>query len=112
MASTESEQAASPGTILDLLKGNKTRYDPNVIKAIIYTLSVFPLGTFVLLSNGARGVVVGTNPKNPRFPRVRVLGGPDGTRLSNQPVLQTADSEGGVVIGRALSPDEVSELRR
>ena len=38
-------------TILDLAQKNRKQYDEKILKALVYTLSVYPVGTAVLLSN-------------------------------------------------------------
>ena len=62
--------------IRELLQKDRKQYDDRVLKALVYTLSFFPIGTNVLLSNGGKGVVVRTDPARPRCPVVRVLTDP------------------------------------
>ena len=56
--------------ILELLKNEEKKYDENVIRALVYSLSIYPPGLHVLLSNGKKGQVVDVNPENPRYPVV------------------------------------------
>jgi HD-GYP domain-containing protein (c-di-GMP phosphodiesterase class II) len=53
--------------IMDLLKDIGKRYDDRILRSLVFTLSIFPPGTFIALSNGAQGVVVKTNPENPKY---------------------------------------------
>jgi HD-GYP domain-containing protein (c-di-GMP phosphodiesterase class II) len=89
--------------IVDLLKNEGKAYDDSVIRALVYSLSVYPIGLYVLLSSGQKGQVVDVNPEFPRYPIVRILGepGPDG----RDPVVQT--SAEGVRIERPLGPEEL-----
>jgi len=66
--------------MLELLKNEGKRYDDTVVKALVLSLSIYPIGLYVLLSNGKKGQVVDVNPENPRFPVVQVFGEftPDG----------------------------------
>jgi HD-GYP domain-containing protein (c-di-GMP phosphodiesterase class II) len=66
--------------ITDLLRNEGKRYDDNIIRALVFSLSIYPIGQFVLLSNGAKAQVVDVNPDDPRFPIVQVLDekNPDG----------------------------------
>jgi HD-GYP domain-containing protein (c-di-GMP phosphodiesterase class II) len=95
--------------IRELLQKDRKRYDDRVLKALVYTLSFFPIGTNVLLSNGGRGVVVRTDPARPRCPVVRVLADPAGKRPTKALLLQSEEA-GGVSVVRALTPVEVKEL--
>lgn len=83
--------------MVDILKNEGKQYDDVVIKSLVYSLSVFPVGSFVLLTNAKLGQVIDVNPDNPRYPVVLVLGSktPDG----KETIVQT--SETGV---RILKP--------
>ena len=80
-------------TIRDLAQKNRKQYDEKVLKALVYTLSVYPVGTAVMLSNNSRGMVVKTNPTKPRCPIVRVVFDPDGKKLVDPPQVQVSDTE-------------------
>ena len=79
--------------IMELLGKDKQRYDETVLRALVFTLSIFPIGTYVQLANGAYGIVVDTNPENLRRPFVRIIRQPDGLRSSDQPVVNTGADE-------------------
>jgi HD-GYP domain-containing protein (c-di-GMP phosphodiesterase class II) len=66
--------------MLELLKNEGKRYDDTCVKALVVSLSIYPIGLYVLLSNGKKAQVVDVNPENPRFPIVQVFGEftPDG----------------------------------
>ncbi|MDR2103483.1 MAG: HD-GYP domain-containing protein [Treponema sp.] len=60
--------------MLDLLKNEGKQYDEAIIRALVFSLSIYPVGLYVLLSSGQKAQVVDVNPENPRFPIVQVLG--------------------------------------
>jgi HD-GYP domain-containing protein (c-di-GMP phosphodiesterase class II) len=60
--------------ILDLLKNEGGRYDETAIRALICSLSIYPIGSYVLLSDGRKAQVVDANPEEPRYPIVRIFG--------------------------------------
>jgi HD-GYP domain-containing protein (c-di-GMP phosphodiesterase class II) len=90
--------------MLDLLKNIKKQYDDTVVRALVYSLSIYPIGLYVLLSNGKKGQVVDVNPENPRFPIVQILGEitPDGKTKT----LET--SAEGLSIVRPLLREEIT----
>jgi len=94
--------------ILDLLRNEGRQYDDLIIKALVLTLSIYPIGSLVMLSNGSRAVVIDTQPDNPRLPLVQILGSvnPDGSEVK----IKT--SEDGVRILRALSKAESADIRQ
>ena len=59
--------------LLELLQNKERAYDPSVIKALLYTVSLYPIGTFVYLTNRKVAEVIDTNPDNPRTPVVQLL---------------------------------------
>lgn len=95
--------------MLDLLRGNKAKYDENVIRALIYRLSIYPLGTYVLLSNNTKGLVVKAETNNPRFPTVRILKDEKGNK-PEQPLIITTSEETGLVIERSLTKSEIKNI--
>ncbi|HTU01885.1 MAG TPA: HD domain-containing phosphohydrolase, partial [Candidatus Sulfotelmatobacter sp.] len=96
--------------IRDLALKNRKQYDERILKALVYTLSVYPIGTAVLLSDGSKGVVVKTDPARPRCPVVRVVRDPDGRQLPEPAMVQVSDSE-GITIGGVLPPEEAQQVK-
>jgi HD-GYP domain-containing protein (c-di-GMP phosphodiesterase class II) len=89
--------------MLELLKNEGKQYDETTIRALVYSLSIYPIGLYVLLSNGKKAQVVDVNPEKPRFPIVNILGEltPDGKNKT----LET--SAEGVSILRPLTRKEM-----
>lgn len=54
---TYKEAASSFEAMVELLKNQTKQYDELVIKALLYSLSLFPVGSYVFLSNGKIGRV-------------------------------------------------------
>ena len=59
--------------LLEMLQNKEHSYDGSVIKALLYTVSLYPIGTFVYLSNRKIAEVIDTNPDNPKTPIVQLL---------------------------------------
>ena len=91
--------------MLELLKNEGKKYDDNIIRALVYSLSIYPVGMHVLLSNKKKGQVVDVNPENPRYPVVQITGElmPNGKKI----IIQTFAK--GLSIVRPLTRDEVGE---
>jgi HD-GYP domain-containing protein (c-di-GMP phosphodiesterase class II) len=94
--------------MLDLLKNPGKQYDETIIRALIFSLSIYPIGLYVLLSNDKKGQVIDVNPENPRFPVVQLLGelNPDGRNktVETSPV--------GIHILRPLLREEINPLQK
>ena len=91
--------------MVDMRKNNKQYYDENVIKALLYSLSLFPIGGYVYLSNGRIGQVVDVNPEDPKNPVVQLLSIDKTTKVE---VIQTSDKD--IKIVRALTPEETTDV--
>ena len=89
--------------MVELLKNEAKQYDDAAIKALVFSLSIYPIGLHVMLSSGQKGQVVDVNPENPRYPMVQVFGelNPDGKNK----VFET--SKDGLSIVRPLTKGEV-----
>jgi len=92
--------------IIDIMKNQGKQYDETIVRALLFSLSLFPIGLYVLLSNNKVGQVVDVNPENPKFPIVQIVGElkPDGTKK----IIET--SEYGLRIMRPLTKEEGATL--
>jgi len=93
--------------MIDLLKNVGQQYDDTIVRALVYSLSIYPIGLYVMLSNNKRGQVVDVNPENPRYPIVQIFGEktPDG---KNKTIETTQD---GIHIVRPLIKEEVETIQ-
>ena len=90
-------------SITELLKNEGKQYNDTIIKALVYSISIYPIGMYVFLSNEKKGQVIDLNPEFPQFPIVHIIGQfqPDGHNIK----IQT--SQEGVSIIRPLTPEEI-----
>ncbi len=96
--------------MMDLLKSLGKRYDEKVLKTLIFTLSIYPLGTYVKMSNGAKGVVTKTDAQNPKHPVVRLLVDEHNAQYRERPEVQPLEDD-EVVIQRPLTKEEIQDLK-
>ena len=89
------------------MKNNKQYYDENVIKALLYSLSLFPIGGYVYLSNGKIAQVVDVNPENPKNPIVQVV---SSSKTAEPEIIKTSDT--GIKIIRALNQKESDDFKK
>ena len=94
--------------MLELLQNKEHAYDASVIKALLYTVSLYPIGTFVYLSNRKVAEVIDTNPDNPRTPVVQLLTErePDGSFKTYQ------IGENNINILRILTKQEKEDIKK
>jgi len=103
LKSVEEEKCGHAG-MMKMLKNEGNQFDKTIIRALVYSISIYPVGLYVLLSSGERGQVVEPDPENPRYPFVRIIGNP--STDGDSKVVHT--SPDGVSIARPLTRVEVT----
>lgn len=96
----------------NLLSDNARRFDPEVLKAFIKTMGIYPIGSIVLLNTGAIARVFECHSDAPLRPKIRILVDEFGNAFSNDDgetinLLQ----EKSMFIVRAIDPRELSKNR-
>ena len=93
--------------MVEILQDNGKYYDPTVIKALLYTISLFPIGANVFLNNGKIAQVVDVNPTNPKLPVVQLFGEKD--EKGEAIIIQTGED---IKISRVLTRQEVADVKK
>ena len=92
--------------IIDLMKNPGKQYDDMVIRALLFSLSLYPIGIYVLLSNDKKAQVIDVNPDNPNYFILQIV---DATKKDGTPkIVET--SEYGLSVKRPLSREETKAL--
>lgn len=94
--------------MVEMLKNPNGQYDSTVIKALLYSLSLYPIGAYVCLQNGKIGIVTDVSPNNPKNPIVQLANerNEDGTVKA----IQTDDKQNRIV--RVLSKEEQQQVQK
>lgn len=91
-----------------LLSDNSRRFDPDILKAFIRSMGIYPLGSTVLLNNSAIARVVETHPDAPLRPKLRIIVDEFGKRYQgDEGDAVDLVSEKALFIARALDPKEL-----
>ena len=93
----------------NLLSDNLRRFDPDVIKAFIQTMGIYPIGSIILLNNGAMARVEEVVSTAPLRPRIRILIDEFG-KVYKQDDGDLIDLlvEKSLFIARAVDPKEIA----
>ena len=97
--------------LVDLLKDAGKRYDEKVLAALLFSLSLYPIGTYVRMSNGAIGVVVKANDADPMHPLIRLIIDENGNRYAEQPTVQTRIGD-DVTIESSISKADLRDITK
>src|SRR5574344_2183921 len=92
--------------MIEMLKNENHQYDDTVVKALLYSLSLFPIGAYVYLSNGRIAQVTDVNPGNPKNPVVQVVG--ETEKDGSPKTVQTNDTDLRIV--RVMNKQEAADV--
>ncbi len=91
-----------------LMSDNGRRFDPDVLKAFLQSMGVYPVGSLVLLNNSAIARVVENHAEAPLRPKLRLLVDATGTVFQeHEGVMLDLLKEKALFIVRAISPQEL-----
>ncbi len=92
--------------MIEMMRNESKAYNPDVIKALIHCMSLFPIGAYVYLINGKIAQVVDVTPGAPRNPVVQIV---NETTDDGRPIkVQTNDKD--LKIMRVLNKEEVNDI--
>ena len=57
----------------NLLSDNARRFDPDIIRAMIQSMGIYPIGSIILMNNSVIARVIETHQEAPLRPKIRVL---------------------------------------
>jgi len=94
----------------NLLSDNLRRFDPDVIKAFIQTMGIYPIGSIILLNNGAIARVIEVQATAPLRPKIKILIDEFGKKFK-QDDGEEIDLlvEKSLFIAKAIDPKEFAE---
>lgn len=92
--------------MLEILRNTNKQYDENVIKALLYSFSIFPIGVYVYLANGKIAQITDTKPDDPRHPIAQILG----EKAADGDPRTVETDEGSNKVVRVLNQQEVADV--
>jgi len=97
-------------SLVELLKDSKKAYDEQILRRLVFTLSLYPIGSLVELKNGSLATVHDANPDDPRHPDVKILTDESHSPLADYPIVKLTERS-DLDIQRVLNFDEIRQLR-
>jgi HD-GYP domain-containing protein (c-di-GMP phosphodiesterase class II) len=96
--------------VKSLYADNGRRFDPDVLKAFIRTMGIYPIGSFVKLNNNAICRVLSVEANAPLRPKVEVLiDGNDRAFRPGEGKVYDLLQEKDIFIAHALDPKEIAK---
>lgn len=97
-------------SLLELLKDIKKSYDEQILRRLVFTLSLYPIGSIVELKTGSVAMVHDASPEDPRHPEVKILTDERRSPLVDYPLVKLTERP-DLDVKRVLNSDEVRQLR-
>jgi HD-GYP domain-containing protein (c-di-GMP phosphodiesterase class II) len=94
----------------NLLSDNSRRFDPDILKAFIQTMGIYPIGSIILLNNGALARVTEVHGDAPLRPKIRILVDEFGKAFKqDEGDLINLLTEKSLFIAKAIDPKELAK---
>jgi HD-GYP domain-containing protein (c-di-GMP phosphodiesterase class II) len=94
----------------NLLSDNSRRFDPDILKAFIQTMGIYPIGSIILLNNGSLARVIEVQGDAPLRPKIRVLVDEFGKVYKHdEGDMIDLLTEKSLFIAKALDPKELTK---
>ncbi|MCX7024552.1 MAG: HD-GYP domain-containing protein [Spirochaetes bacterium] len=91
----------------NLLSDNGRRFDPEILKAFIRSMGIYPIGSLVLLNNAAIARVLETHAESPLRPKLRIIVDEFGKNYKDEDGdMVDLAAEKTLFIARAIDPKE------
>ncbi len=92
--------------MIEILQNKNSLYDDTIVKALLYSLSLYPIGTFVFLTNGRVGQVINISQSNPNNLIIEIIGS---VNSDGSPKRVQTDGK-DIKIARAMTKEESADL--
>lgn len=92
-----------------MIKQSQKEFDPELLKDLIESLSLYPVGSYVQLNSGDIGLVLTVNPKLPLRPRVRLI--LDRLGLEIEPREVDLVEQPNLIVRRCVYEEELEDLK-
>ncbi len=99
------EERSTFEALIEMLRNANRQYEETILKALLYSISLYPIGVYVYLSNGKIAQVVDVTSGNPKTPFVQILGETDAA--GNNKVVQVDTLKLKII--RVLNKNEVED---
>jgi len=92
-----------------MIKESKKEFDPALLKDLIESLSIYPVGSYVQLNSGDIGMVLTVNPQLPLRPKIRLVMNREGEDIEPREVDLT--QQPNLMVRRCVYEEELEKLK-
>ncbi|MES0370735.1 MAG: HD domain-containing phosphohydrolase [Mariprofundaceae bacterium] len=96
--------------IRELINHHKKAFDPKILKALIESISLYPVGTYVQLNSGDVGLVIEVHERLPLRPLVRIMFDSQGDSIPPREV--DLQAQPNLMVQRCMYEEGLMELKK
>ncbi len=89
----------------NLLSSGVNRFDPVILRVFLSKMSVYPIGSLVELNDSSVGLVIGSVPRKPLRPIIKLIFDSEKNRLSDLIIINLLE-ETALFVNRVLDEKE------
>lgn len=93
----------------NLLADNARIFDPSIIKVMIKSIGIYPIGSLVLMNDASLARVVQSSPDAPMRPCIKILIDETGELLADTDTIIDLSQNKNLFIVRAINPREYTK---
>jgi HD-GYP domain-containing protein (c-di-GMP phosphodiesterase class II) len=97
--------------IKEIVRTGKRRFQKKYLKALLNTLSIFPLGSYVKVNSNAIGKVFETHPEHPMRPKLQIVFDSQGHKVVTERILDLKENSILFIVD-SVSEATVAELSK
>ncbi len=94
-----------------ILGDNGRHFDPKVLKALLASMGIYPVGSLVQLNNGGIGRVIETHSMSPLRPKIQLIIDEYGDKLVGEMIVDLM-SQKDLFIAKAIDPKALARMAR
>jgi HD-GYP domain-containing protein (c-di-GMP phosphodiesterase class II) len=103
------EEYLSYNAMKNILGGSNRKYDPDIVKAFLSNMAIYPVGSVVQLNNGVIAKVISANPELPLRPKVVVVIDEFGVKPGTGTIIDL-ETEKSIFIKNPVAKEDLKQM--
>lgn len=93
----------------NILAEGSTKFDPDILKVFTRMMSIYPVGSFVMLNNRSIAKVISSDPVSPFRPVVKVVYDEFGTKIDDGEIIKLSEEQNMYIV-KPVKEEEIQNM--
>ncbi|MCS7299686.1 MAG: HD-GYP domain-containing protein [Spirochaetia bacterium] len=93
----------------NILAEGSTKFDPDILKVFIRMMSIYPVGSLVMLNNRSIAKVISSDPVSPFRPVVKVVYDEFGTKIDDGEIIRLSEEQNMYIV-KPIKEEEIQNM--